>query len=135
MAPEGSEGRHEPLDIFPDPRTARRLVGRGWWPLLDAAFAVAEREGVRIGQIKEKLGHLCVYYDCTTAEQWERLGPVEDDLLGRSAALCEACGAPGTLHTEFGWLKTLCGDCATRRAAGQSWKKIFGFQPYTTPRD
>lgn len=119
-------------DFYPDRATARELVGRGWWPLLDEAFDMAERQAVVIMQIKEKFGGLRVYLEPETPSS---VLDFTDELERRSYQTCEACGAPGERRTEFGWHKTLCALCAARRRKGETWDAIMGFQPYTTPRD
>jgi hypothetical protein len=122
-----------PKDIYPDRATARELVGRGWWPLLDDAFDAVEQAGVRLAQVKEKFGGVRLYLEDGrhAPELYEFLDEIED----RSLTICEACGAPGRGREDFVWRKTLCDGCSALRAAGRSWADVFGYQPYTTPEN
>lgn len=123
-----------PRDFSPTREIALTLVGAGWNPLLNEAFAAAEREGVRIDQVKEKFGGLRVNWGTTRdRDQWERVWGLSRELEVRSLLICEACGAPGELRKENFWWKTLCDRHAEMRRQGRSWREIFGFQPYTTP--
>lgn len=126
-------------DLYPPKlAVARTLVGRGWWPLLERVYELAETEGIVPMQIKEKGGGLRVAW---APEDVRRIG--RDKLYGLSQELesesyrrCEACGEPGEPVQASGrgdWKKTLCPEHAAMRAAGARWDEIFGFQPYTTP--
>jgi hypothetical protein len=121
----------------PDLDAARTLVGRGWWPLLERVYEMAEAEQVRPFQIKEKFAGLSVSWH---PEDIRRVGretllTLTQELEARSYKMCEACGAPGEpVQARLGdWKKTLCPGHATMRRQGALWHEIYGFQPYTTP--
>jgi hypothetical protein len=130
----GRKPTFEQDDFHPTRETARTLVGRGWWPLLDEAFDVAEATGIPLLQIKEKFGALrLVPTPGMDSGRFQQAAGQLREIAGRSLTTCEACGAPGRKRDDFFWMKTLCDGCSALRAAGRSWAEIFGFQPYTTP--
>lgn len=124
-----STGDYDP----PDLEAALTLVGRGWWPLLERLYAEVDATP---SQIKEKFVGLRVYF---YPEDVDRLGLRQTiDYAGKlereSFTICEACGARGE-RRDTKWQKTLCDRHYEMRRAGQPWKAIFGFLPYTTPRE
>lgn len=91
----------------------------GWAGILDAYFAVVDREMPQdaiyeIGQIKEKLGTLRIY-DSSYGETWASVRAVtEAHRLAetRSYFTCEYCGRPGIWSSRRGYLTTVCDDHA-----------------------
>lgn len=81
-------------------------VGPGWLPLLTEAFEKLRAAGWKgeILQIKEKFGSLRLYISNTS--------PVFEEIVNRceeaSRAVCEECGATGSLRRTGDWLSTLC---------------------------
>ena len=128
--------------------THKTMVGSGWHPILDWAFAELDRiasldiiepdgrisrmPAWNIGQVKEKFGVLRLYCDFsiklpseTTAKGYDVVRIAEE----RSEVTCEYCGAPGELR-HSGWSKTLCDSChqehlAARREHEKRVKKIM----------
>jgi hypothetical protein len=96
-------------------------VGRGWHPIvtaLDRKLTDLDR-GYRVLQVKEKLGTLRYYWE---PDETNRRQGVRDEgerfvraaeLL--SARTCEECGGAGSLVQRRGWLRMLCGACASTR--------------------
>ena len=96
-----------------DLEMALASVGPGWAGLVREAFA-AKPEDVRIEQVKQKFAALTIYPD-----RWEEAyGGLLADLGRRSRAVCEWCGAPGTLDERGWWQLTLCPACAGKREQG-----------------
>jgi hypothetical protein len=58
-------------------------------------------------QVKEKHGTLRFYTSLTT----DRMDEIIDEAEKKSANICEACGEPGLLFKEDGWLYTRCIEC------------------------
>jgi hypothetical protein len=61
-------------------------------------------------QMKEKMGTLSFYMTSGTNEMWDLIQEYEE----KSAHICEICGKKGELNERFGWLKTLCNECAKK---------------------
>jgi len=92
--------------------------GDGWLDLLRGLSAdlddLARTEGLTpqhpdypvITQVKEKFGVLRVYLLHSTQAMRERI----EQATQASAAVCEICGAPGTLLSP-GWCRTRCDSC------------------------
>ena len=91
--------------------------GDGWFDIIDdlsrRITELDKRDGVQTEavQVKEKFGTLRFYVDGGSEGVWEAISEAE----GRSAVTCEECGKPGQLR-EGGWLRTLCDECAGKRA-------------------
>lgn len=124
----------------PDLETARTLVGRGWWPLLERVYAMAEAEEATPLQIKEKGGGLRIAWSREDVRRigWDTLYGLSQELESESYRTCEACGEPGEPVQARGrgdWRKTLCSRHTEMRRQGAMWHEIMGFQPYTTPRE
>ncbi|SAK86857.1 hypothetical protein AWB82_05929 [Caballeronia glebae] len=100
------------------PDGERFECGDGWYGIveeLSAELEVIARAGGRnrfnVLQVKEKLAALRVYFDRPAPQKAIAL---VDAAIDRSRVTCELCGAPGELSRyREGWLKTLCGKCAT----------------------
>lgn len=83
--------------------------GPGWADLLDAVFSwlheiAADREWSP-SQIKEKYGSLRFYWHGDLPGLGDEIISAAEHL---SAHLCEVCGSPGVLHSEYGWWSTRC---------------------------
>lgn len=86
--------------------------GDGWMGLIyrlsqDISTHV-ESTGLNIvaTQVKEKFGTLRFYVDGGDDEVFQLIDAAEKE----SEAICELCGAPGTL-VMTGWCSTLCDSC------------------------
>jgi hypothetical protein len=95
-------------------------VGPGWMPLVREADAVLASldPDYRIGQVKEKFGALCFYFDpspWTTKATANRMYHIEHEIEVRSATICERCGARGAIDRRFGWILTLCDEHKAER--------------------
>ncbi len=97
---------------------ARACVGKGWWPIIDkylpqivelapdCDIIVKEKYGtLRIGAYGKSLDH-------------KKLMELEMAAEEASVTVCEECGAPGKLRTDFYWIETLCDRCAAARKKG-----------------
>ena len=79
----------------------------GWHDLvvatIDAMVEAVKPDGrFAVLQVKEKFGGLRIYtFDA-------RLSAIARDAEERSYAICETCGAPGTLGEHGGWYRTAC---------------------------
>jgi hypothetical protein len=100
-------------------------IGRGWYPIvtaLDRKLADLD-QGYRVLQVKEKFGTLRFYWvpdeanlSPTVGEQGQALARAAEVL---SARTCEECGGVGSLVERRGWLRTLCGPCASSGGYGE----------------
>jgi hypothetical protein len=79
-------------------------VGPGWRALVERAVAAIEAAGYQVEHVKEKFGTLRIYHT-----GWDV--PEADEAERESAHVCEACGQPGKLRTQGGWLLTRCEAC------------------------
>lgn len=86
-------------------------VGPGWAHLVKVVVRQAEKENVRIRQVKEKWGGLRIYTDPGPAYLEGMIATAET----RSHKICEFCGAPGHQVSLRGWLKTACDTCHKKR--------------------
>lgn len=83
--------------------------GPGWADLLDALFSIlhdiAPERDWSPSQIKEKYGSLRFYWHGDLPDLGDALITAAEHLSGH---LCEQCGAPGVLRSEYGWWSTRC---------------------------
>jgi hypothetical protein len=79
-------------------------VGPGWKRLVDPLIEQANKEGVKILQVKEKFAGLRFYCEDGSKKLYKMIIDAEAE----SFLVCEDCGAPGRLVTIGSWLKTLC---------------------------
>jgi hypothetical protein len=90
--------------------------GDGWLTLLYRLSRALSEHADSVGlelvatQVKEKFGMLRIYVDGGD-EEVDRL--LDEGEL-ESAAICEVCGAPGTL-SNGGWCSTRCEPCRRNR--------------------
>ena len=73
--------------------------GDGWFDIIDRMFSaieIAQPDGVRWVQIKEKCGKLRIYADGCTPETVALNHAAEAE----SATVCDVCGAPGVHRWE-----------------------------------
>jgi len=98
----------------------------GWYPIiveLDRDLASLDPD-YELHQVKEKFGGLRFYAHTHNPDQREAFNQritQAEQLCGRT---CEICGAPGELHDEFSWIRTLCdqhADALTAEAA-ERWR-------------
>lgn len=94
----------------------------GWYPIiieLDRDLAALDPD-YELHQVKEKFGGLRFYAHTRNPDQREAFNArirQAEELCGRS---CETCGAPGELHDEFSWIRTLCEQHAAARTADEA---------------
>lgn len=90
----------------------------GWHWLLSAAAGWIEETGVPTGfksvQIKEKFGTLRWYCSCPEDEDRLQAGRIIQAAEWISGAVCETCGAPGSVRPG-GWVRTACDAHARKR--------------------
>lgn len=86
--------------------------GDGWFNLVDTMSAEIQQDllegGIvnqtfQIEELKEKLGHLRVYWPLTDAQKLA----VEKAVLA-SKTTCDVCGSSGTFQTDGGWYRVRC---------------------------
>ena len=100
------------------PGGERFECGDGWYAIveelseeLEAIARAGGQNRLNVVQVKEKLAALRVYFDRPAPE---KAIAIVDAAIRKSRVACEFCGAPGELSRyREGWLKTLCGKCAT----------------------
>ena len=119
---------------------AKRSVGLGWNGILERLFE-AKPDWIKVIQVKEKFGGLRYYIDdgsvrvdlisseargsLTVPADQGRFNEDQAALLdtfkkmireaeAESFAICEECGAPGTLRPGR-WIRTLCEQCHANR--------------------
>ncbi len=107
-------------------------VGAGWFEILwslcvslegIAKARLAEAHApLRVVQVKEKYGSLRMYVEGGTDEVEDMIEAAE----AKSETVCEACGAPGSIHTIRGWDKTLCPfhELESKIASGMKFEDI-----------
>lgn len=88
---------------------AKHCVGAGWGGLIDEIYDRLSPD-TYITQVKEKWGGLRFY----VASEAEAVLDFIDDAETRSFEICEICGKPGSPRRDFGWVKTLCEEHASR---------------------
>lgn len=119
----GQEHRDPPpesyLDLhsdYPAVFTQSLETPAGWHWMLEAAAEAILEQGAPTGhmtcQVKEKFGTLRWYARGSTTEQV--LG-VMTSAEWLSGAVCEHCGAPGSVRPD-GWIRTLCDAHADRKS-------------------
>lgn len=90
----------------------------GWHWLLSAAAGWIEETGVPRGfrstQIKQKFGTLRWYCSCPEDEDRLQAGKIIRAAEWVSGAVCETCGAPGSVRPG-GWVRTACDAHARKR--------------------
>lgn len=93
-------------------------TGPGWHWLLSAAAGWIEETGVPRGfkskQIKEKFGTLRWYCSAPGDTDSIQAGRIIEAAEWVSGAVCETCGAPGSVRPG-GWVKTACDAHARKR--------------------
>lgn len=89
----------------------------GWHGIIKRMcdLLIQEHVPVQFEQLKEKFGHLRVYWgfaEGTSGEDADRFTPtvqrIVDWACDASASTCEICGAPGSTDTVEGYTSTLC---------------------------
>jgi hypothetical protein len=107
--------KHAPWWVGPSCRA-------GWLGLLDTFYATARlvvpaglEDQLRVRQIKEKFGALCIYYhdsDRLSDEVRAAISVASHAAEGASLYTCEVCGRPGVLRVRHGWYATRCDEHA-----------------------
>jgi len=83
-------------------------VGKGWEPLVRAAYNISILFGAEIIQVKEKFGFLRIYTRDRNPAMESFLGHLEN----LSGQICEYCGSgEGVIRDGKYWLKSLCPPC------------------------
>lgn len=82
--------------------------GPGWKSIIDPLISQADKESVRVEQIKEKFGRLRFYVNYASDALYDLIDQAEE----ASAKVCEMCGKPGVLMSKGGWMKTICAEHA-----------------------
>lgn len=99
-----------PVDGVILPLKGRFECDDGWLDLIESFFAEADRlnDTIRITQIKEKFGHLNIYYTGGSNE----LFTFSNKLSHESTKVCEMCGTRKFVgRTSKGWIKHICYSC------------------------
>jgi hypothetical protein len=96
------------------------LIGKGWWQLIEEFYEEMNRQYIesedrsawldsfRVIDIKNKLGHLQIYYALTYAKKSSRGSSL--DVIKKSQKICEECGKEGSLRPSLDYIQTLCGE-------------------------
>lgn len=85
---------------------------KGWRDIVYVALikieAIAAKEGIsiKIAQIKEKYGGLCMYFHGKFDRQ--KIQDIIDKATTSCYYTCEKCGLSGTIRTDLAWHQTLC---------------------------
>lgn len=104
------------MDAYPAIYDAPTETGDGWHWLLAMLAEWLRETGLsadfRVAQVKEKFGTLRFY--CSSGEgEAPMAGRVVSATEWLSGAVCETCGAPGSVRPG-GWVKTACDEHAKR---------------------
>ena len=101
------------MDTHPRIYDAPTETAPGWHWLLSATAAWIEEGGIPASyvtaQVKEKFGTLCFY----RSGGGTRISRIVSAAEWLSGAVCDACGAPGSVRPG-GWIRTACGGHAKR---------------------
>lgn len=82
----------------------------GWYPIiveLDRDLAALDPD-YELNQVKEKFGGLRFYAHSRNPDLREAFAERIKQAEQAAGRTCETCGAPGELHDEFSWIRTLC---------------------------
>ncbi len=100
--------------------------GDGWFRLIDRLSAKLSADpNLVIGQIKEKLGVLRVYFELSPLppdEIEQATDAALAEAVAQSRATCDWCGKPGKHAQREGRWSVKCGACATKEAR---WRRKF----------
>ena len=80
--------------------------GAGWEELYLPVIAEAQRQGVKVLQVKEKFGTLRIYLGASPDH--DELWKAVTDAEMKSTHRCETCGAQGKARNIGMWMKTFC---------------------------
>jgi hypothetical protein len=85
-------------------------VGDGWFPIIwrlsQKLEPIAQVDGLRAEQVKEKFGSLRFYTNIDAPE----IDAAIEEAERESARTCEKCGEPGKIGGKH-WAKCLCEKC------------------------
>lgn len=96
--------------------------GAGWYPIiveLDRDLASLDPD-YELHQVKEKFGGLRFYAHSGNPDVREAFAARIEQAEQLCDRTCETCGAPGELHNEFSWLRTLCDQHADAQLAEEA---------------
>lgn len=88
-------------------------VDKGWWPLVESIYNRIQElneagANIKIDQIKEKQGELCIY----VTDAPEEIEDMIMDAKKKSIHICEHCGKPAErVIKSNSRMRTLCPDC------------------------
>jgi hypothetical protein len=86
-------------------------VDDGWFDIIDTmAGKLQDLGGVKVSQIKQKLGPMRVYID-VCAEKRQQAAAIVAEAAAASELVCEKCGADGSLVSRRHWLLISCESC------------------------
>lgn len=100
-------------DLFDGPH-AYPSCGNGWLSLIESFcervtndIQYNDMPSVKITQIKEKFGRLCIYH------QGGNDFSLAYELFASTMSyyVCEVCGTTHNIGHTTGWIKTICKDC------------------------
>jgi len=109
--------------------------GDGWFGLVDRLSAKLSADpNLVVGQIKEKLGLLRVYFELSplpSSEIEEATDAALAEAVAESQITCERCGKPGKHAQRGGYWSVECGACAAEEARRKSlrpwmWRLLAG---------
>lgn len=98
----------------------------GWYPIiveLDRDLAALDPD-YELYQVKEKFGGLRYYARTHNPDHREAFKERITQAEQQCGRTCEICGAPGELHDEFSWIRTLCDQHADAliAEAAERWR-------------
>lgn len=92
-------------------------AGDGWFDQIETVLKYIARKypdkDIAVTCIKEKFGHLRIYYSALGLSNEESDDIMEVVSLAESVSMstCEACGKKGQRRVMKSWVKTLCDQC------------------------
>ena len=79
---------------------------------LEEIFNIDVNKNIRIVQAKEKFGLLRIYCQAADNDYENPIYCEAREILYKyediSSKICEVCGKAGAIHSDQGWLKTVC---------------------------
>lgn len=114
---------------FSGPMISMSLT-RGWFTIFeqlckDIDYALGnDKRAFHWVQIKEKFGSARVYFQMAAGisdkepELMTKLLELKNEAEGASSKVCAACGQPGTIERDTGWMLALCARHREQQEAG-----------------
>ena len=92
------------------------LIPQGWAKafseeLYSELYAIDPE--LTILDMKEKWGHLDIYFVCSKNKYWDRVNDICEKYWKNSVNYCAICGKPGELR-KAGWVIPLCDKCYSK---------------------